>query len=191
MRKPRLLRLTVCCLAILSLAGCSAMRTWRTKAEETDVGRLREQRREEVVHGFERRRVMAQLQAARERADQGDPEAAEEILHGILERDPSVVAARVQLAELYWAHEELAEAEQQLRKAVELAPEQAELHHLLGVLLDAQGNEAEANVELIRAVELEPDNKLYRMTAESAGITNLPPPSTRSAGRLADAAKRR
>jgi len=189
MHKPRLLLSAWCCLAILSLAGCSAMRSWGKKAEETDVSRLREQRREEVVHGFERRRIVAQLQTARERADHGDPETAEEILQSVIKRDPANVAAREQLAELYWAHEQLAEAEEQLRKAVELSPDRADLHHLLGILLDARGKEAEADVELARAVELEPANKLFRLTAESAGVTKLPAAGARSAVRPASAAK--
>ena len=181
------LLLAICCVLVSPSGGCSALRTWGKKSEETDVGKLRERRREEVGHDFERRRSTAQLQAARERAEHGDPEAAEQILQSVIARDATNVAAREQLAELYWAHEQLAEAEQQLRDALSLAPERAELHHLLGILLDARGNETEADTYLTRAVELDPANDLFRLTAESAGIQNLPAATARPAVQPASA----
>jgi Tfp pilus assembly protein PilF len=181
------LLLGICCLLTSLSGGCAAMRTWGKKSDEADVGKLREKRREEVVHDFERRRATAQLQAARERAEHGDPEAAEQILQSVISRDPTNVAAREQLAELYWAHEQLAEAEEQLREALALAPERAELHHLLGILLDARGNETEADSHLTRAVELEPANQLFRLTAESAGIKKLPHVAARPAVETASA----
>ena len=169
MNRPMLLLLSFCLSASLAGSGCSVMHTWRQKSEETDVGRLREQRREQVVSDFERRRMQAQLRAAQEHAEH-DPAAAEEILLGLVERDARNIAPRLQLAELYWAHDQLTEAEEQLREALAHAPQRADLHHLLGLVLDAQGREAEGCQLLARAVELDPANELYRASAASAGL---------------------
>ena len=179
------LGLILCGLSLCSGAGCSALQSWREKSEESDVGRLREERREEVVHNFERRRLEAQLQLARERAEQGDPESAEEILQGTLKRDPSSVAAREQLAELYWAHDQFAEAEHQLRDALAIVPKRADLHYLLGLLLDGRGNAPEARLYFAKAVELEPTNDLFRATAESGGAE---PPMVAHSGESAHSA---
>ena len=162
-------------------SGCSIVQSWRQTAEGSDVGTLREQRREEIVTDFERRRLAAQLKSAQQRAEQGDPEAAEEILLGLISRDEKNVAARLQLAELYWAHEQLPQAEQQLRAALSTAPERADVHHLLGLVLDAQGNTTEAEALLAKAAELDPGNELFRLTAAAANATSPSGPGSASA----------
>lgn len=159
-------------------SGCSALQSWKQSAEAGDVSKIREQRRKAAMGDFERRRSQAQLLAAQEHAERGDPETAEQMLLALIERDSSQIDARAQLAELYWAHEQWTEAEQQLREALKLDPERADLHHSLGLVLEARGLNAEAVQHLAKAVELEPENKLFRLAAEAA----TPAPSTSPAG---------
>jgi Tfp pilus assembly protein PilF len=168
-RTLSILLLSVAALLPWVGAGCSTLQAWKQSAEAEDVSKIRQQRRKDAQGDFERRRTRAQLLAAQEHAERGDPESAEQMLLGLIERDPTQVDARAQLAELYWAHDQWPEAERQLREALKHAPERADLHHSLGLVLDAADNSSAAQEHLAKAVELEPANPLYRLAAESIG----------------------
>jgi Tfp pilus assembly protein PilF len=169
MNRSAALLLFACLVAPTLGSGCSLMQSWKHSAEEGDVGRQRERRREEVVQDFERRRSSAQLLAAQEHAEQGDPEAAEKMLLSVIQRDPQNAEPRVRLAELYWAHEQLPKAEEQLRAAVDLAPDRADVHHSLGLVLEAGGDTTSAREHLAKAAQLEPANEFYRLAVDVAG----------------------
>ena len=65
------------------------------------------------------------------------------------------------LADLYRQLGRDADAESVLRKAIEASPEDAGLHHALGLTLVRLRRQDEALVELARAAELEPDRARY------------------------------
>ena len=56
---------------------------------------------------------------------------------------------------------EYEEAEKEIRKAIELEPENARYHDSLGVTLDEMGKYEEAEKETRKALELEPENAKY------------------------------
>ncbi len=160
--------LIACLLLAACSLGCSVMQAWKAKSDASDVATMREQRRGEAVQNFDRRRAAAHLLKAQEHAERGDIEGAERVLQGILARDPGNVDARLYLAELYWACEDLSEAETQLREALTTAEDRADVHHLLGIVLDAQDRTDEAHDHLRKAVDLEPNNELFRMALDTA-----------------------
>ena len=100
------------------------------------------------------------------RWQQGDALGCEETLRAIVERDPGNVEARLALADVYWAHEAWDSTEEQLRAALTAAPDRADAHQSLGLLLEIRGNQAESLEHLRRASELDPKNELFRQVAE-------------------------
>jgi predicted CXXCH cytochrome family protein len=75
----------------------------------------------------------------------------------ITEMDPLFLPAWANLAHLYDALEQPAEAEQTLREAIALLPDEGELHYSLGLLLAQQGRMVEATASLRQAAERMPD----------------------------------
>lgn len=172
MKQSTVLRLVTCVLLASSGLGCSYLHAWKSKAEATDVARIRKERRSDVVGDFDRRHASAQLLAAQEHAERGETEAAERVLRSVIERDPSNVDARLYLGELYWACDDLPEAETQLREALTADANRADVHHLLGIVLDAQDRSDEALTHLKKAVALEPHNKLFQLALDAADGPN-------------------
>jgi Flp pilus assembly protein TadD len=91
---------------------------------------------------------------------------AEAMLSAIVNRRPNYVEAQVLLAEVLWSRND-GSAEQHLRAVLELAPNRADAHHALGLVLDGTGQAEEARQHLSKAAELEPANEVYRETSES------------------------
>lgn len=121
-----------------------------------------EGRKYDAVASFERKRDAAQVQAAVNCWERGEIQKSEAMLNAILQRNPRDVIARFRLAEILTSQNEAAAAESQLRECLKLAPDSAELHHALGLLLsEFPGREQEASSFLSRACELEPDNEAY------------------------------
>lgn len=120
------------------------------------------ERKQEAISQFERQRDAAQVQAAVSYWQRGDLEKSQSLLTSIVERSPRDRNARLRLAELLISQEELAAAETQLRECINVAPDSAEAHHSLGMLLaDMPGREQECQTHLRRAAELDPRNELY------------------------------
>jgi Tfp pilus assembly protein PilF len=91
----------------------------------------------------------------------GHATAAEQAYQTAIERQPSYVPARVNLADLYREQGRDAEAEQVLRDALALAPYSAEAHEALGLTLVRQKRLAEALNELAHAAQLAPEVARY------------------------------
>ena len=93
--------------------------------------------------------------------DLGDPVGAEREYNEALRLDSSVVAASVNLAELYRAVGRDGEAEPVLRRAMARAPGDAGVQHALGLLLVRLGQRGAALEHLSRAANLDPRNSRY------------------------------
>lgn len=157
---------TLCVIALLT--GCASLPTGHAprKAKKTETPQTYAERKREAVLAFERQRDVAQVQAAINHWQRGDVQKSMSMLTAIIERVPSDVNARLRLAEVLTAQEDFAGAEVQLRECLVHAPNSAEVHHTLGMLLtEAPGREAEAQTHLRRAAELEPENELYAASA--------------------------
>lgn len=148
-------------LLALSTLGCTSLPNAKKKPAAPPQPTFAE-RKHEAISQFERQRDAAQVQAAISYWQRGDLEKSQSMLTTIIQRSPRDVNARLRLAELLVSQEELAAAEAQLRECLAVAPESAEAHHSLGMLLaDFPGREQECQTHLRRAAELEPRNELY------------------------------
>lgn len=89
-------------------------------------------------------------------------EEAREALGRAIEADSAFVPAHMQLGNSYLFAEPLdrAAAQQSFERAVELAPEEAATHDLLGDAYRMQGKLEQAAAEYTRMAELDPDNAL-------------------------------
>jgi Tfp pilus assembly protein PilF len=149
--------IAACCLA---LGGCSG---FKQRLQQPGVAAERQQRAAEAVQAFEERRDKIQLEAALDRYKQGNIDAAQAMLAGIVNRRPDYADARLRLAEVLWSRGDAA-AEAHLLAVLEKEPGRAEAHHALGLVLDGTGRPREARQHFQRAAELEPENEVYRLT---------------------------
>lgn len=147
-------------LLALSTLGCTSLPSARKKSAQPQ--QTMAERKHEAISSFERQRDAAQVQAAISYWQRGDLEKSQSLLTAIVQRSPRDVNARLRLAELLISQEELAAAEAQLRECLVVAPQSAEAHHALGMLLaDFPDREQECQTHLRRAAELEPANELF------------------------------
>jgi Tfp pilus assembly protein PilF len=93
--------------------------------------------------------------------DRGQLAAAEAAYHLALQRQPAFVPAYVNLADLYHQQGQDDKGERLLRQALTVVPEQAEVHHALGLLLVRQQRHPEAVAALAQAASLRPDVPRY------------------------------
>ncbi len=91
----------------------------------------------------------------------GDLEKAQASATQALSRDPDYVPARILLARILLERGRYAEAAEELHKAEELQPENAEIHYLLGVALEKRNEYAEALESYQKAGLLDPGNAAY------------------------------
>jgi tetratricopeptide (TPR) repeat protein len=105
----------------------------------------------------------------------GEPEVAERAYQKALALDPGFIPAYANLADLYRAQELESKAEAQLLAGLAVAPDNADLHHALG-LSRVRTKRLEAALEdLKRATELAPANPrfayVYAVALDGAGRT--------------------
>jgi Tfp pilus assembly protein PilF len=155
--------LTLLILAGAMSSGCATLSSMRRDLAEQPP--KRKQRQEKVVAAFEAQRDAAQLEAALNRWNEGNHAACEQLLTSLVERKPQYVDARLQLAELHLFREETDPAEEQLRAALAIAPQRADLHDCLARVLEASERNSEAVVHFQKAAELDPNSELYRLAA--------------------------
>lgn len=103
----------------------------------------------------------------------GDAARAEAELAAALRLDPSFTPARVNLADLYRAVGRDADGERVLREGLASFPDEAALHHALGLRLVRAERLADAMVSLRRAADLAPESPryawVYAIALDSAG----------------------
>ncbi|MCX7069009.1 MAG: ammonia-forming cytochrome c nitrite reductase subunit c552 [Methylococcales bacterium] len=75
--------------------------------------------------------------------------------------DPQFVGAYINLADAYRQQQHDDEGEQQLRKGLALIPDEADLHHALGLLLVRKGDKTAALKEFAKATKLAPTDARY------------------------------
>jgi tetratricopeptide (TPR) repeat protein len=146
------------------LLGCAAF----APSPSATSGAHRPAKREIDTAAIEQKRDQAQYVAARDRAEQGDIEAAETLLKEIIERTPDHLESRLLLADLHVAQENTAQAEAELRWILERHPDHARTHHSLGLLCDVSGRADQAAEHFRRAAEAAPHEKSYRLSLEAS-----------------------
>jgi len=153
-------------MLLACLAGCTAIDKQLASLPD-DVAPVRAEREEEVVQDFERTRDTALYQAALARWRAGDSVASESLLMRLLQRNDQHREARLLLADLYVATNKPNAAEEQLRLLIRRMPNDAQVHHSLGLLLESTGRTEEAVTHLQKAAELAPDNELYALSHDA------------------------
>jgi tetratricopeptide (TPR) repeat protein len=93
--------------------------------------------------------------------EQGKAAAAQRAYRTALRLDPAFAPAYVNLADLYRALGADGEGEQVLREGIGAAPDDADLHQALGLLLVRTGRLPDAVPELGRAADLAPERPRY------------------------------
>jgi tetratricopeptide (TPR) repeat protein len=91
----------------------------------------------------------------------GDAAGAETAYRTALRLDPAFAPGYANLADLYRALKQDDKGEQVLREGLQRLPEDATLHHALGLLWVREKRLSEAVTELARAAELAPENPRY------------------------------
>ena len=132
------------------------------------------------------------LFAAASRADDGDPGRFEQAMAGYrraLELDPYMVPALINLANIHYARDEIAEAQALYERAIALDPEVFEAHFNLGNIFHDLGRYREAIVCYRDALHLNPsypDAHFYiAVTLEKSGRSQDARPHWRNYQRLA------
>jgi len=93
--------------------------------------------------------------------NRGDLLQSENYYRHALIREPRLTSVRANLADLYRSMQRDDKAEVLLRDGLELEPNDATLHHALGLLLVRSGKPEEALAELRQAAVLQPDNSRF------------------------------
>ena len=165
---------TIVLLLVSSLAGCA---NWRPMAKESKpVAEVRQERHAKAVQAFEQTREQAQLASALDRWQQGDIAGCEARLRNLVQSRPQFCEAHVHLAELAWSYENADEAIAEYRAALAIAPNRADVHHALGLVLEATGHSEESQHHLAQAANLEPASELYREAAGAIATSQTPAP---------------
>ncbi|MCE9528233.1 MAG: tetratricopeptide repeat protein [Planctomycetales bacterium] len=151
-------------IAAALCCGCALERPTVTKGKLPPP--LSPDRKAEAVAMFESQRDQAQLQAAMNRWKEGNTAACERALASLVGQRPQFVDAHVQYAELMLSQNNPGGAANQLREALQLAPDRADIHHSLAIALEAGGDSDAANKYFRKALELEPESPVYQMAVE-------------------------
>lgn len=126
-----------------------------------------------AVQAFNADRADAWVNLGALEARLGNLPAAEAAYQRAVRLQPSFVPAYVNLADVYRAQTRDADGERVLRTALEGAPDNADVHQALGLLLVRQRRLSDAVPVLAKAAELDPDNPhyayVYAIALDSAG----------------------
>ena len=146
------------------------------------AGELTTQQREVLENALQEYIASQQAMAERPEAQtnlgnlyaaRGEIDAAISAYETAIDLNASYVPAYVNLADLYRSGANEAEAEKVLRRALEVAPENADVHHALGLVLVRQKRMDKALDELRQASALGSDNPryiyVYAVALNSAG----------------------
>jgi tetratricopeptide (TPR) repeat protein len=153
-----------------ALVGCAGgFQLWKPVVENAAVERTERER--DMIEDFSQRRDDAQYQAALQSWASGDPRSCRELIEKVLERNPKHKEARQLMADLYLDEGSQEAAKEILDQLLIEFPNDAPIHHSLGLLYEAMNNSDASLRHLGRAVELEPENELYRICYDTTLVT--------------------
>jgi Flp pilus assembly protein TadD len=163
----------VLAVAAVMITGCQSLETLTSKSE--GISQKRKQRNLAAAQRFDQKRDWAELEAAQARWAEGDLDGCAETLRHLLARNPDHLEARLLMAEALLAANRPKEAIPLLEPAVAAHPNDARVHHLMGMLLDGAGQRVDASGLYEQAASLEPDNEVYRVSYETLATSDEPP----------------
>jgi len=127
-----------------------------------------QQRKQEVAREFDQSRELAEFQSAQAQWEQGDAKACEQSLQALLKRNPAYRDARLLLADVYLAGHRTAEAQEEMQKALESHPHDAQVQYAMGLVLEMSRQPDAALAYYERAAQWEPDNEVYSVGYHTA-----------------------
>jgi predicted Zn-dependent protease len=175
---------------ILVACGCAQLKDATNNLTDVadeleDVAVQRQERKQQVVEDFARRRDNTQYRASLACWERGDARGCESQLIDLLNRNPDHLAARLALADLRLERGKPAAAEQQYRELIARHPHQALVHYNYGLFLDVTGRTDEAAEHFGRAAEIEPDHPTFAALAAPSDPPATPAVSATAASRTA------
>ena len=156
--------LSSCGVLLILVAGCARFQLPEAPIE--DISETRQQRNNEAVGRFERRRDDAQYQAAISRWKSGDRAGCQSLVESLLVRNSRHRQARLLLADLYLDSQDVPAATQQIQLLLEQFSDDAQAHHSMGLLMELAGQDEKAVYHFRRAAELDPSNELYSLSCQ-------------------------
>lgn len=162
----------VLALAVVMITGCQSLESLTAKPE--GISQKRKQRNLAATQRFDRKRDWADLEAAQARCDEGDLDGCTETLERLLARDPDHLEARLLMAEALLAANRPDEALPFLEPALAGHADDARVHHLMGMLLDATGQRGDALVFYEQAARLQPGNEVYQVSYQALARSDEP-----------------
>lgn len=152
--------------------GCAGAKMQKPGLRDIDLAtKETEMSPAETIQVYDQRRAEALYQAACTRWQDGDATTCEQNLVKLLEFQPNHRAGRLMLADLFLATGRTPAAEQLLEQLLATNPNDAQVHHSMGLLYDSIGRADKSLSHLEKSVQLAPENKLYSLTCEAIRVT--------------------
>ncbi len=126
------------------------------------------QPREEIVQNFEKSRDEAQYRAALARWKENDTDGCRQMLDRVLARNPTHREALLLLAEFNLSAQQPEKSLTAIESYAVAHPADAQVHHTLGMLLEATDQPQLAIKHYQRAAELEPQNSLFALSMQTS-----------------------
>lgn len=104
----------------------------------------------------------------------GDVAACERILNQVLEGNPHSLPANMLMAELNLLRQQPDKSVPEIQRLATMNPRDAELQHMLALLLDASGRHEKALQHYQLAVKLDPESDMFRKSLASAQLAGHP-----------------
>ena len=161
-------------LVIPLAGGCASM---GPRMPIGEVAKQQSDRKTQIVQSFEKKRDVAQFEAAMVRWREGDAEGCQELVDKLLARSPKHRGGRLLRAESRLVEEKPELAIADLQALVAEEANDPEAAHLLGLLLEAAERHEEALPYFEKAVQLSPGNTVFAASYQTAlvGETEGPP----------------
>lgn len=156
----------VICMLLASALGCAS--GFGRKPRTKDVAAEQEKRHSEVVAAFEQKRDSAQFSAAMVRWQERDLPGCRELTEKLLARNPTHRGGRLLRAELSLLDDKPEVALTDIEKLFAENPEDAEVCHMLALLLDANGRPSDALDHFAQATELAPESEVFAASFQAA-----------------------
>ena len=154
---------------LLAMIGCAHFKPPQPVVE--DAARPPEKQQAEIVEDYELRREAAELEAARTRAEHGDLSGCHAAIESLLARNPAHREARLLMADVQLARENIPAAERVLLGLVQDYPEDAASHHALALLYESSGRVELARAHFQRAAAIVPDDPFVALSALGSSST--------------------
>lgn len=153
---------TFTCLILLSAnvafggSGCAGLA--KLSQDWQDPGQVSRQRKAKIERIVATRHRNARLKAGYALLGSGEYERCHMLVSEVLDKDPDNRDGLLLQAEAFVAQDRFPEAAETYRHLIQVHPDDASLHHLLGVSLELAGDQTGARAAFRQAAHLAPES---------------------------------